>query len=66
MLRTYVTSPQSVRSDCRSVTLRTPQFVARVQEVVDNDLSKLMNTLAKELGLHMAPSIKVLRYVVKP
>ena len=44
-------SPKRKKHDRRSDAIRTPQFVARVQEMVDNDPSKSMNALAKDLGV---------------
>ena len=44
-------SAKRKKYDRHSDSIRTPEFVARVQEMVDNDPSKSMNALCKELGV---------------
>lgn len=44
-------SPKRKKHDPRSDTIRTSEFVARVQEMVDSDPGKSMNKLSKELGV---------------
>lgn len=44
-------STKRKKHDRRSDTIRTPEFIAKVQEMVDNDPSQSMNALSKELGV---------------